>query len=142
MVSMLNLLRAASFVSIVLAADALLFLLFGLVSYLSPETTYATIVDIADVPEHSLIGAMLEHLSIFYLVLGAFCLLAAFMPQPHDVRMAAVMATQHAWIGVKGFGEIGSDWIIGNPWPDVVIHAVFVLLYVAAIVRRLRQSRT
>jgi hypothetical protein len=137
-VPMRRLLRAASFLSILLAVDALLLLIFGLVSYLSPEATYATIVDLAGVPEHSLISAMLEHLSIYYLVIGAVCLFAAFMPRPHDIRIALVMVVQHAWIGLKGFGEIGSEWIIGNPWPDVVIHALFVLLYVAAIIRRLQ----
>jgi hypothetical protein len=81
---------------------------------------------------------MLAHLSIFYMVIGALCLVAAFAPRPHDVLLAAVMVLQHAWIGLKGFGEIGSEWIIGNPWPDVVIHAVFVVLYVAAMILRMR----
>jgi hypothetical protein len=83
-------------------------------------------------------SAMLGHLSIFYLVIGAACLLAAFMPRPHDVRMALVMVVQHAWIGLKGFGETGSEWVVGNPWPDIFIHSLFVLLYVVAIIRRLR----
>jgi hypothetical protein len=137
---MRRILRAASFLSIVLTVDALLFLVFGFVSYLSPESTYATIVDLTGVPKHSLISAMLEHMSIFYLVIGSFCLLAAFMPKPHDIRVALVMVVQHTWIGLKGFGEIGSEWIIGNPWPDVIIHALFVLLYAAAIVWRSRQQ--
>jgi len=45
-----------------------------------------------------------------------------------------------SWIGLKGHGEIGSEWIIGNPWPDIIIHSLFVLLYLAAIIRRLRQE--
>lgn len=129
-------LRALTFLSIVLAVDALLFLVFGLISFLSPETTYATIVDLAGVPKHSLVSAVLAHLSIFYLVIGALCLVAAFAPRPHDIHVALVMVVQHTWIGLKGFVEIGSEWIIGNPWPDVIIHALFVLLYVAAIARR------
>ena len=71
-----------SFLSVVLMVDALLSIVFGLVSYLSPESTYATIVDLSELSEHSLMSAVLDSLSIFYVVVGAVCLLAAFMPHP------------------------------------------------------------
>ena len=129
-----------SFLSVVLMVDALLSIVFGLVSYLSPESTYATIVDLSELSEHSLMSAVLDSLSIFYVVVGAVCLLAAFMPHPYNVRVAVVMIAQHVWIGAKGLIELGRPWLVGNPWPDIIIHSLFVITYIIAIMWSVRRS--
>jgi hypothetical protein len=72
-------------------------------------------------------------------VIGALCLLAAFMPPPHDWRVAAVLLLQHVWVGARGFHDRGQEWIVGNPWPDVVIHTLFVVGYGVGITWRIRR---
>lgn len=74
--------------AVVLLVDALLSIGFGVVSYFLPTSTYATIIDLSKVPEGSLMWAVLGNLSVFYVVKGALCLLAAFMQQPHDQSVA------------------------------------------------------
>jgi hypothetical protein len=127
--------------SIALGADALLALGFGVASYVSPESTYATIIDLRGAGADSLLLAILRSLSAFYVVIGALCLCALFMPAPHRARVAAVMLIQHAWIGAKAFQESGREWVVGNPWPDVVIHTLFVLTYAAGLVWSRRRSQ-
>ena len=133
--------RWPGLVSVVLAIDAVLSLGFGLVSYLSPQSTYATIVDLRAVPDDSLVMSILGGLSVFYVVMGAVCLLAAFMPSPHDLGVAAVMMVQHVWIGLRGADQMNRAWIVGDPWPDLIIHALFVIAYSTGIVRTLRRTR-
>jgi hypothetical protein len=128
-----------SVLSVVLGADALLLIGFGLASYFSQTSTYATIIDLREMREGSLMSAVLGSLSVFYVVIGVLCLLAAFMQPPHDARVAAVMIAQHVWIGVRGLRDAGQEWIVGNPWPDLIIHSVFVVAYGIAIVLRLRR---
>jgi hypothetical protein len=131
--------------SFALFIDALLSAGFGLVSYFFPQSTYATIIDLSSIAEDSLMSAILNSLSIFYVVIGAVCFFSAFMPSPHDVRVAAAMIVQHAWIGIRGVSQMDREWIVGDPWPDIVIHSLFVVVYVLGITWRLqlgRQSRS
>jgi hypothetical protein len=134
-------LRWPGLVSSVLAIDAVLSLGFGFASFISPHSTYATIVDLRAVPDDSLVMSILGGHSVFYVVIGAVCLLAAFMPSPHDLRVAAVMMLQHAWIGLRGASHMNREWIVGDPWPDLIIHSLFVIAYSTGIVRQLRRPR-
>ena len=68
-----------SVLAIILAVDGLLSFVFGMVSYFSATSTYATIIDLSGMQEDSLMAAVLGSLSVFYVVIGALCLLAAFM---------------------------------------------------------------
>ena len=133
--------RWPGLVSVVLAIDAVLSLGFGFVSYISPHSTYATIVDLRAVPEDSLVMSILGGLSVFYVVIGAVCLLAAVMPSPHGLGVAAVMMVQHAWIGLRGAYHMNREWIVGDPWPDLIIHSLFVIAYSTGVIRRLRRPR-
>lgn len=123
----------------ILAVDGLLAAGFGLVSYFSATSTYATIIDLSGMQEDSLMEAVLRSLSLFYVVIGALCLLAAFMQPPHNVRVAAVMVAMHVWVGVRGFHDAGREWIVGNPWPDLIIHSLFVVGYLIAMILRIRR---
>ena len=110
--------------------DALLCIGFGAVSWLYPVSTYGTIVDLTDLGAgSSVIWSALSGLSVFYIVVGLVCLCATVMPSPHSSRLAFVMLARHAWVGAQGYRVVGQEWIVGNPWPDVVIHAAFVLSY-------------
>lgn len=113
----------------VLMVDGLLSIGFGTASWISPEKTFGTLVDLQGAGEGSLFFAMFSSLSIFYILTGLFCLSALFM-QPRDtIKVALVMAFSHILIGLKGFNEVGEAWLIGNPWPDIVIHTVFLFGY-------------
>ena len=129
----------SSVLSVVLVVDALLSIGFGMVSYFSRSSTYATIIDLSGMREDSLMSAVLGSLSVSYVVIGALCLCAAFMHPPHDVRVAAVMIAQHVWIGARGLHDAGREWIVANPWPDLIIHSLFVVGYGVAITLRLRR---
>jgi hypothetical protein len=131
----------AKYLSIILAIDALLAIGFGLASYIAPESTYATIVDLRGVTEHSLTSSILGSLSVFYVVIGGVCLAAVFMPAPHDLRVAGVMFVQHAWIGLRGVHDMARPWIIGNPWPDIGIHSFFVIAYAIGATWRMRRTK-
>ncbi len=127
--------------SALLAVDGLLAVSFGLASWLAPQATFGTIVAIADAPPDSLVLAALASVSSFYVVTGLLCLVGAVTPPPHKHLLVAVMATRHAWIGIKGLGELGREWLVGDPWPDLIIHAAFVALYAALLcVIRLRPA--
>ena len=128
-----------SVLAITLAVDGLLSCVFGMVSYFSATSTYATIIDLSGMHKDSLMAAVLGSLSVFYVVIGALCLLAAFMQTPHNVRVASVMVGMHVWVGVRALHDAGREWIVGNPWPDVIIHALFMVGYLIAISLRLRQ---
>lgn len=116
--------------SVVFGIDALLSIGFGIVSWLRPLSTYGTIVDLSDVgAEPAVTMALLSGLSVFYVLIGLVCLCATVMPAPHNARLALVMIARHAWVGIQGYRNVGQEWIVGNPWPDVVIHGAFVLAY-------------
>ncbi len=117
--------------SAVLLIDGLIFLSFGIASWLAPHLTFGTIVDLASAGDHSLVLAILSSLSIFYAVIGLACFLSAVLAPPHRGRFAVLMAIIHICTGLKGYGEIGREWLIGNPWPDIIIHFVFVCAYSA-----------
>ncbi|MCA9705590.1 MAG: hypothetical protein KDK70_07075 [Myxococcales bacterium] len=115
--------------------DALLGIGFGLVSWLFPMDTYATIVDLGGIAEgRALTLSTLASLSAFYVFIGLVCLCAGFMPRRQQGPLALVMLVRHGWIGSKGLHEAGREWLVGDPWPDIVIHAVFVIAYAAAVV--------
>lgn len=128
-----------SVLAIILAVDGFLSFVFGIASYFSATSTYATIVDLSGMHEDSLMAAVLGNLSVFYVVIGALCLQAVFMRPPHDVRVAVVMLVMHLWVGARGLNDASREWIVGNPWYDLVIHSLFVVGYIIAIVLRLRK---
>ena len=122
--------------SVVLAADALLFLGFGLASWFSPHATFGSIVDLGGARHDALLLAALSTLSIFYTLLGAVALIAVVTPVPSRFYFAVPMFIGHIWIGAKGVKEMGREGLIGNPWPDTAIHGTFVVLYSSLFLAR------
>lgn len=114
---------------VVFGIDALLSVGFGVASWLHPLSTYATIVDLTDSRTSPVTMAALSGLSVFYVVIGLACLCASFMPPRQAVGLAFVMLARHAWVGIQGYRDVDQEWIVGNPWPDIVIHGAFVLAY-------------
>jgi hypothetical protein len=124
---------------IVLGIDGIMMFAFGALSAHLPDATYATIVDVAGAGSGTaLVMALCHSLSIFYVVLGYVALLAARMPIRMSLPLAGAMVVQHGWSGAQKWREVGSEWLIGNPWPDIVIHLLFVLAYLLATLRARR----
>lgn len=115
--------------SAILIVDGLILLGFGIASWLAPYSTFGTLVDLSGAEDHSLVVAILSSLSIFYVLIGLACFLAAVLAPPHKDRFAALMVIGHVFTGLKGYGEVGREWLVGSPWPDIVIHSVFVCAY-------------
>ena len=125
---------------VVFGIDALLSVGFGVASWLYPLSIYATIVDLADPGTSPVTMAALSGLSVFYVVTGLVCLYASFMPLRQALGLALVMLARHAWVGIQGYRNIGQEWIIGNPWPDILIHSAFVLAYSFLVLMAVRGS--
>lgn len=127
---------------VVLGIDGCIMLAFGAYSLHAPEATYATIVDIAGAGSGTaLVMALCRSLSIFYVLLGGVALIAARLPVSTSLPFAAMMVVQHAWTGADKWRDVGSAWLIGNPWPDIVIHLVFVLAYLLTTLHARRALR-
>ena len=114
-----------------MSIDGVLSLGFGLTSWFAPHATFGTIVAIDGAADDALIMSALGALSLMYFLLGLICLIAAASPAAHRIRFALVLALGHLAWELKGFSEMGREWLIGNPWPDIVIHSAFVIAYLA-----------
>lgn len=117
--------------SVVLVIDGLVSLGFGLASWFAPQATLGTILAIKGADDTGLLMAALRTLSQMYVLLGVIGLVCAAAPLVHRIRFALVLALGHLAMELKGFSEIGRHWLIGNPWPDIVIHSAFVVAYLS-----------
>ena len=116
---------------VVLALDALLAVGFGLFSWADPVGTYGTIVALD--PDNAVAHSALRAMSVFYVVVGAASAVAATLPHAFARRLAVVFWLRHAWVGAQGFLDREAPWLVGDPWPDIVIHAAFVCVYAALL---------
>jgi hypothetical protein len=117
---------------IIFLIDAVITLGFGLFSWISPEATFATLIAIPE-PHESLILALLSSMSILYILLGLICLIGFSASFPVSLWIGILMVIRHAWIGSMKVMDIGKDWLIGNPYPDIMIHSFFVVAYLLTI---------
>lgn len=129
------------FLTFVFAADAFISISFGLASAFVPLSIYSTIVDLRGQTVDSLPVATLVSLSWAEVFLGLVCVIACFVPGRAKAALAGVMALRHGVIGFKKVGELSALWLVGNPWPDLVIHGSFVVLFVAVAVLQLTRGQ-
>src|SRR5688572_9927806 len=120
---------AQKVLSAVFLIDGALSVGFGLASWLAPQSTFGTNVDLAGAPQDDVLLAALGSISVLYFFVGITCALAAALPVVHRIRFAVMMALAHLVTGLKGLADIGREWLIGNPWPDIVIHSAFLIAY-------------
>ena len=129
-----------SLLTIIFYIDFAITFCFGMVSWLYPHATFGTIVLLED-SGPSLTLALLSTLSIFYVFIGLFCLVGARTPFPYNNWIALVMVVRHSWTGVAGILGAENEWIIGNPWQDVIIHAVFISFYLFSMFLTIRKDK-
>ena len=131
--------RKATGLAVVLYVDFFITFCFGVASWLYPQATYGTIVLLEEAGP-SLVLSLLSTLSLFYVLVGLCCLAGARMPYPYNTWIALVMIVRHLWAGIAGIRGAENEWVIGNPWQDVVIHSLFVLFYVFLTARVIRRE--
>ena len=124
--------KKSKLLTIVFYIDFFITFGFGLASWFYPHATFGTIVLLEETGP-SLTLALLSTLSLFYVLIGLFCFVGARMPFPYNNWIAIVMIVRHGWTGIAGIHGAENEWIIGNPWQDVVIHALFIFFYVFSI---------
>ena len=116
---------------ITLFLDFLITFGFGLVSWFFPHETFGTILLIPQTSE-PLTLAILSSLSTFYVLTSLVCFIGIKASFPVNIWIAGIMIIRHLWIGMTGIRDMNQDWIIGNPYPDIIIHSGFVLVYIVA----------
>lgn len=122
----------------VFAVDALIAISFGAASGLMPLKIYGSIVNVGAPAT----VAALTSLSLFYVLLGAVCVVAFFAPRSQQLALGGVMLARHLLSCLKGVAEVGAPWQVGDPKPDLIIHAGFITAYLVALVLALRHPRT
>lgn len=121
-----------NFLRITFSIDALIAIGFGVYSWLNPYDTFGSIILIPEIHSSAFLS-ILSSLSLYYILIGLTCLIGIKSTFPVNVWIALLMLTRHVLEGAIKIGDIGQDWLIGNPYPDLVIHSTFITAYACAI---------
>lgn len=132
--------KLKNLLKIVLLIDAIITLGFGLFSWLNPMDTFGTIVAIPET-ENALVLAILSSMSVLYMLLGLVCLIGFRANNSTSVWIAWLMVLRHIWLGIAKVFDSGAEWVIGNPYPDIVIHGCFFAVYFLAILGKQRAEK-
>ena len=119
---------------IITSLDALLSVGFGLSMFFFPESTIGTMVKLPSDYNHSLTSALVQHLSIQYCMTAPLVWCSYSNDRGRRIKLALCLLTQHLVIGIKCCLEMKRNWIIGNPWHDIVIHSAFTAAYSAFLI--------
>ncbi|MGL5892397.1 MAG: hypothetical protein ACRC3B_21075 [Bacteroidia bacterium] len=117
---------------LIFIVDAIIAIGFGLYSWFSPLKTFGTILSVPEVGS-SVFLAILSSLSLFYVLTGLTCLIGFKASAPVNSWIALLMIVRHLFEGIMKVFDIGEEWLIGNPYPDIIIHTVFIFAYLFAI---------
>lgn len=131
---------AKNILRVAFITDAIIAIGFGLYSWIFPLETFGTIISIPEIHSSAFL-AILSSLSLFYILIGLTCLIGIKSPFPINIWIGLLMLVRHFLEGVLKIGDIGKDWLIGNPYPDLIIHSVFIILYILAIYYAFKDNR-
>ncbi len=112
--------------------DAIIAVGFGLYSWFYPHATFGTIISIPETHSSEFL-AIFSSLSLFYILIGLTSLIGAKATFPTNIWIGLLMIARHVLEGVLKIMDIGKEWLIGNPYPDIIIHSVFTIVYIWAI---------
>jgi hypothetical protein len=135
-------LKADGYIKPVIFIDGFISLLFGAASLFFPREIFSSLVDISEVNEKSLIFSALMSISILYAFLGVVCIYISKSEIFSKVGFSVIMLFYHVIFIFKNASEMHSDWLIGNPWPDIGIHLTFSTLYFMFIVNKVRAGES
>lgn len=116
----------------VFIADGIMALGFGLYSWFCPLDTFGTILAIPETGA-PVFMALLSSLSLFYVITGCTCMIGSRVLSPAGNWIAGLMLIRHTLEGSMKLLDIGKAWLIGNPYPDLIIHSVFILAYLLVL---------
>lgn len=135
--------KAGDWLKWVLRLDGAVSFGFGLATVIWQFAIFSTAVDLGSAGAMgsgtSLMESTLLVLSGYYMLVGSLALALATAPPQHAVRLALLLAVHHIFMGIKGGVESAREWMTGDPWSDVVIHAAFALAYVALVSLQLKR---
>jgi hypothetical protein len=117
---------------VVFITDALLAVGFGLFSWIYPHQTFGTIVSIPEMGS-SVFFSVLSILSIFYVLTGLTCLIGFMAKLPVNIWIGLLMIVRHLLEGSMKILDMDKEWLIGNPYPDIIIHSAFISFYILGI---------
>ena len=123
---------AKNILKVTFAIDAVIAVGFGLYSWFSPYETFGTIISIPEIHSSAFLG-ILSGLSLFYILIGLTSLIGIKSTFPINIWIGLLMMVRHSLEGIMKVFDIGKEWLIGNPYPDIFIHSVFIFLYILAI---------
>jgi hypothetical protein len=112
--------------------DAIIAVGFGLYSWFFPLETFGKIISIPEMGSPAFL-AILSSLSLFYIIIGLTCLIGFRATFPINIWIGLLMLVRHLLEGLMKIFDIGKEWLIGNPYPDIIIHSVFIFVYILAI---------
>lgn len=121
-------------------------LTFGLATYFYQFEIFSTTYDLQSMgvsgQGDTLIEAALLGISGYYMLVGAILIVVSNVQVSMARPLGIVVALHHAFMAING--ALGTDrpWIVGNPWWDVVIHTLFVLAYMMALITSMRTTNT
>jgi len=130
----------------IFAVDGVMSLTFGLATYIYQFEIFSTAYDLQSMGVSgrgdTLIEAALLGISGYYVLVGAILIIVSNVHTSIARPLGIVVALHHAFMAVNG--ALGADrpWLVGSPWWDVVIHTLFVLAYMTAIVTSMRTTNT
>jgi hypothetical protein len=121
-----------NFLRIAFIIDGVIAVGFGLYSWFCPLETFGTIIAIPEMGSPAFL-AILSSLSLFYILIGLTCLIGFTATFPINIWIGLLMIARHLLEGIMKIFDIGKEWLIGSPYPDIIIHSVFILVYILAI---------
>lgn len=118
----------------ILFIDFLITFGFGIVSWISPQGTFGTLFS-NSVMNSSFVLSLLANLSLFYILIGLVCLIGFKSKFPFNCWVATIMTLRHGWIGITAIVGLSTEkeWQIGNQYPDIIIHLIFICAYLIGI---------
>lgn len=125
---------------ITLFVDFLVTCGFGIVSWIFPYETFGTIILIPENGNEVFLSLLSNH-SISYILIGLMCLIGVKSDFPIISWIGIVMLLRHFLVNILGIINMKKDWIIGNPYHDIIIHSIFILAYIIGIFIIFRQMK-
>ena len=124
---------------VVFSMDALIAIGFGFYSWLFPQDTFEKIIAIPP-GTASVFQAIFAVLSVFYVLIGFVCVIGILARFPESAWIGALMIIRHLVKATLKVVDMDAEWAIGNPWPDMVIHALFIAAYSGAVLQTYSNS--
>lgn len=121
--------------AIAFTIDGIIAIGFGIFSLVYPNESFGSIFSIPE-GHDSLFLSLFSSLSLFYIMIGMVCFVGVESKYSTSRWIAVLMVLRHFFEGVIKIGDMNEEWLIGNPYPDLIIHAILIFFYLLFIYRK------